>query len=122
MSLPDGFIDEIKMRIAPSELIGRTVALKRQGREFVGVGGDQAALHSEVASNRFEIGDRLLQLFAGLVNFRLDGADASIEVADLGLGRFAELLQLTADERAALSAFLMTLEGEPLPAELTSAP
>jgi len=37
MSIPDGFIDEIKARIRPSDLIGRTVALKRQGREFVGL-------------------------------------------------------------------------------------
>ncbi|MCC5996768.1 MAG: DNA primase [Oceanicaulis sp.] len=37
MAIPDGFIDEIKTRIRPSELIGRTVALKRQGREFAGL-------------------------------------------------------------------------------------
>ncbi|PWE16919.1 DNA primase [Marinicauda salina] len=37
MALPDGFIDEIKARVRPSDLIGRTVALKRQGREFVGL-------------------------------------------------------------------------------------
>ena len=37
MSIPDDFIDQIKSRIRPSELIGRTVALKRQGREFVGL-------------------------------------------------------------------------------------
>lgn len=37
MRVPDGFIDEIKARIRPSELIGRTVALKRQGREFIGL-------------------------------------------------------------------------------------
>ncbi len=37
MALPDGFLDELKTRIRPSDLIGRTVALKRQGREFVGL-------------------------------------------------------------------------------------
>lgn len=37
MSLPDGFIDEIKARVRPSDLIGRSVALKRQGREWVGL-------------------------------------------------------------------------------------
>ena len=37
MRVPDGFVDEIKARVRPSELIGRTVALKRQGREFVGL-------------------------------------------------------------------------------------
>ncbi|WP_273145995.1 DNA primase [Oceanicaulis alexandrii] len=37
MAIPDGFKDEIKTRIRPSELIGRTVPLKRQGREFVGL-------------------------------------------------------------------------------------
>jgi len=37
VAIPDGFKDEIKARIRPSELIGRTVALKRQGREFVGL-------------------------------------------------------------------------------------
>ncbi len=37
MAIPDGFIDEIKARIRPSDLIGRTVALKRQGREFAGL-------------------------------------------------------------------------------------
>lgn len=37
MALPDGFLDELKTRIRPSDLIGRTVALKRQGREFAGL-------------------------------------------------------------------------------------
>jgi DNA primase len=37
MALPDGFVDELKTRIRPSDLIGRTVPLKRQGREFVGL-------------------------------------------------------------------------------------
>ena len=35
--LPDAFVDEIKARIRPSDLIGRTVQLRRQGREFVGL-------------------------------------------------------------------------------------
>ena len=37
MALPDGFLDELKARIRPSDVIGRTVALKRQGREFAGL-------------------------------------------------------------------------------------
>ncbi|MBV5259102.1 DNA primase [Synechococcus moorigangaii CMS01] len=37
MALPDGFIDEIKARIRLSDLVGRTVALRRQGREFAGL-------------------------------------------------------------------------------------
>lgn len=37
MALPDGFLDEIKARIRLSDLIGRTVALRRQGREFTGL-------------------------------------------------------------------------------------
>ena len=37
MRLNDDFIDEIKARVRPSDLIGRTVQLKRQGREFVGL-------------------------------------------------------------------------------------
>ncbi|MHA6287271.1 DNA primase [Maricaulis sp. CAU 1757] len=37
MRLGEDFIDEIKARIKPSELIGRTVNLKRQGREFAGL-------------------------------------------------------------------------------------
>lgn len=37
MSLPDGFLDEIKARVRPSDIIGRSVALKRQGREWVGL-------------------------------------------------------------------------------------
>jgi DNA primase len=37
MAIPDGFLDEIKTRIRPSDLIGRTVALRRQGREFAGL-------------------------------------------------------------------------------------
>lgn len=35
--LPDAFVEEVKARIRPSDLIGRTVQLKRQGREFVGL-------------------------------------------------------------------------------------
>jgi DNA primase len=37
MRLNDDFIEEIKARIRPSDLIGRTVQLKRQGREFAGL-------------------------------------------------------------------------------------
>ena len=37
MRLGEDFIDEIKARIRPSDLIGRTVALKRQGKEFAGL-------------------------------------------------------------------------------------
>ncbi len=37
MALPDGFLDELKSRITLSDLIGRSVALRRQGREFVGL-------------------------------------------------------------------------------------
>jgi DNA primase len=37
MALPDGFLDEIKARITLSDLVGRTVALRRQGREFIGL-------------------------------------------------------------------------------------
>ncbi|WP_417485022.1 DNA primase [Maricaulis salignorans] len=37
MRLGEDFIDEIKARVRPSDLIGRTVGLKRQGREFVGL-------------------------------------------------------------------------------------
>ncbi|MEM1106968.1 MAG: DNA primase [Pseudomonadota bacterium] len=35
--LPDGFLDEIKARVRPSDVIGRKVALKRQGKEWVGL-------------------------------------------------------------------------------------
>jgi DNA primase len=37
MRLSEDFIDEIKARVRPSDLIGRTVKLKRQGREFAGL-------------------------------------------------------------------------------------
>jgi DNA primase len=37
MRLGEDFIDEIKARVRPSDLIGRSVQLKRQGREFVGL-------------------------------------------------------------------------------------
>jgi DNA primase len=33
----DRYIDELKQRLRPSDVIGRTVKLKRQGREFVGL-------------------------------------------------------------------------------------
>src|ERR1700683_4468971 len=33
----DSFLDELKSRLRPSEVIGRTVKLRRQGREFVGL-------------------------------------------------------------------------------------
>lgn len=35
--LDDRFVDEIKQRIRPSDLIGKTVKLKRQGREYAGL-------------------------------------------------------------------------------------
>jgi len=37
MALPDGFIDELKARVRLSEIIGRTVALKKEGREYRGL-------------------------------------------------------------------------------------
>src|SRR5215217_303519 len=33
----DRFIEELKARLRPSDIIGRTVKLKRQGREYVGL-------------------------------------------------------------------------------------
>ncbi|MEL6829573.1 MAG: DNA primase [Pseudomonadota bacterium] len=35
--IPDGFVDELKARIRPSDLIGRKVKLKKQGKEWVGL-------------------------------------------------------------------------------------
>ena len=37
MRLDERFLDELKSRLRPSEVIGRTVKLKRQGREWVGL-------------------------------------------------------------------------------------
>ncbi|WP_420478041.1 DNA primase [Brevundimonas sp. FT23028] len=37
MRFDDRFIDELKARLRPSDIIGRSVKLKRQGREFVGL-------------------------------------------------------------------------------------
>ncbi|MDQ3125019.1 MAG: CHC2 zinc finger domain-containing protein, partial [Pseudomonadota bacterium] len=37
MRFTDQFIDELKGRLRPSDVIGRTVKLKRQGREYVGL-------------------------------------------------------------------------------------
>ena len=36
MRFDERFIDELKARLRPSDVIGRTVKLKRQGREYVG--------------------------------------------------------------------------------------
>ena len=33
----DRFLEELKARLRPSDIIGRTVKLKRQGREYVGL-------------------------------------------------------------------------------------
>ena len=35
--IPEGFVDELKARIRPSELIGRKVKLRKQGKEWVGL-------------------------------------------------------------------------------------
>ncbi|MEO0551028.1 MAG: DNA primase [Pseudomonadota bacterium] len=35
--IPDGFVDELKSRIKPSDIIGRKVKLKKQGKEWVGL-------------------------------------------------------------------------------------
>lgn len=35
--IPDGFVDEMKARIRPSDVIGRKVKLKKQGKEWVGL-------------------------------------------------------------------------------------
>ena len=37
MRFDDRFLDEIKSRLRPSDVIGRTVKLRKQGREFVGL-------------------------------------------------------------------------------------
>ncbi|WP_084418035.1 DNA primase [Henriciella litoralis] len=35
--IPDGFVDELKARLRPSDVIGRKVKLKKQGKEWVGL-------------------------------------------------------------------------------------
>ena len=35
--LDERFLDEIKSRLRPSDVIGKTVKLRRQGREYVGL-------------------------------------------------------------------------------------
>ncbi|MEQ8558967.1 MAG: DNA primase [Henriciella sp.] len=35
--IPDGFVEELKARIRPSDVIGRKVKLKKQGKEWVGL-------------------------------------------------------------------------------------
>ena len=35
--LPDGFLDEMKARLRPSDIIGRKVSLKKKGKEWVGL-------------------------------------------------------------------------------------
>lgn len=35
--IPDGFLDELKARLRPSDVIGRKVKLKKQGKEWVGL-------------------------------------------------------------------------------------
>lgn len=37
IQLPNGFLDELKSRIRPSDVIGRKVKLKKQGKEWVGL-------------------------------------------------------------------------------------
>ena len=37
MRFDDAFLDELKARLRPSDVIGRTVKLRRQGREYVGL-------------------------------------------------------------------------------------
>ena len=37
MRFDERFLDELKSRLRPSEVIGKTVKLKRQGREWVGL-------------------------------------------------------------------------------------
>ena len=37
MRFDERFLDEIKSRLRPSDVIGRTVKLRRQGREYVGL-------------------------------------------------------------------------------------
>ncbi|MEL7482274.1 MAG: DNA primase [Pseudomonadota bacterium] len=37
IKLPDGFLDELKVRLPPSRVIGRKVKLKKQGKEWVGL-------------------------------------------------------------------------------------
>src|SRR5512144_783965 len=37
MSLPEGFLDELKGRIGLAEVIGKTVKLARRGRQFLGL-------------------------------------------------------------------------------------
>ena len=35
--IPDGFVEELKARVRPSDVIGRKVKLKKQGKEWVGL-------------------------------------------------------------------------------------
>ena len=35
--IPEGFVDELKARLRPSDIIGKKVKLKKQGKEWVGL-------------------------------------------------------------------------------------
>ena len=37
VKIPEGFVDELKARLRPSDIIGRKVKLKKQGKEWVGL-------------------------------------------------------------------------------------
>jgi hypothetical protein len=65
-----------------------------QGLQFVAVGGDQAALHAEVAAHRLQVGDGLVELRLGLGDLGLDGADVSGNIGDLGIGGGGLLLHV----------------------------
>src|SRR4029077_11973095 len=54
MALPPGFLDELRVRISLSGLIGRTVKLARRGREYAGV----CPFHNEKTPSFYVVEDK----------------------------------------------------------------
>src|SRR6185369_7932274 len=58
-----------------------------QRLQLLRVGGDQTALHPEIAARALQVGNRLLQFRLGRRDLGLDAAHVRRDVRNLGVGR-----------------------------------
>ena len=73
MKYPKEYLDEIKLRIKVSQVVGRTVKLKKRGKEFIGLSPFSSEKTPSFTVNEgvfsFEKGDKPINSLPRLFNF-----------------------------------------------------
>src|SRR5271165_1686230 len=84
------FLRRLRLRQIEFKVIA--LAQPLQGSQLLGVGGDVAALHAEIAGGLVKIGDSLIQLGFSGSDLRFYLGNFAVCLGDLGVGRGGLLL------------------------------